>query len=256
MNRNLLWFSDYNKKYSGNEPAFYNVAELPIAQLLEKNYAAICEELKPLWLEKDDTLFGAYDTFDDKQFPPRSWRKLVLKVWGLNNKPALRRFPVTASLLNQSSNILSCFITKTAPNSLIKPHCGETNAHLRIHLGLKVPDSAGDLCAMEVINTTVKWQNGKTFAFLDAHEHHVWNRTNSERYVLIVDVIRPEFKHKRSFICTRVIVSQLFFYTLSLAKVPKLHLVPSAMLTVIAYIAYFPLLAIVVIHNRIGLFKL
>ena len=254
-----LWFCDYNKKYEGTEPFFFPVQEIETAQFLEHNYKTLLDELKILWehngVDAPDA-FGNYDSFDDKQFPPRSWQKMVFKVWGLKNKRNCERFPATASLMEKFPAVSSCFVTKTSPHSIIKPHCGETNAHVRIHLGLHVPEAPASVCGMEVGNQTTGWQNGKTFAFLDGHNHHVWNNSDADRYVLIVDLIRPEFSGRRNFIYARVIVSQMFFYFTSLMKIPKLHLVPSACLDAVTYVLYLPVLFTIWLHNRIGLVRL
>ena len=139
-------------------------------------------------------------------------------------------------MINQFPDISSCFLTKTSPQSIIRNHCGETNAHFRVHLGLYVPDVDSGTCGMEVKGHTIGWQNGKTFVFLDAHSHHVWNNSNEERYVLIVDLIRPEFFSKKKFICTRVIISQLYFYSTSLIGAKWLYKIPAGVLDMLSLI--------------------
>ncbi|MES2619858.1 MAG: aspartyl/asparaginyl beta-hydroxylase domain-containing protein [Bacteroidota bacterium] len=259
MKQPELWFCDYNKKYEGPEPYFFPEREIEVAQFLEHNHQALQNELKVLWeynsVNAADA-FGNYDSFDDKQFPPRSWQKMVFKVWGLKNKRNCDRFPITASIIKKFPAVSSCFVTKTSPGSVIKPHCGETNAHLRIHLGLHVPEVASSVCGMEVGNETTGWQSGKTFAFLDGHHHHVWNNSDADRYVLIVDLIRPEFASRRNFIYARVIVSQMFFYFTSLMKISKLHLVPSTFLDIVTYVLYLPVQLMIQLNNRIGFIKL
>jgi hypothetical protein len=260
MKQASLWFSDYNKLYTGTEPFFYNVNEIEVARALEQDYPLLLQELKVLWDTSANNskgpAFGDYDSFDDKQFPPRSWQKMVLKVWGLKNNRVIKMLPHTARLINSFPDISSCFITKTAPNSIIRPHCGETNAHLRIHLGLNAPVVDKHVCGMEVGNETVGWQNGKTFAFLDAHNHHVWNKSDAERYVLIIDLIRPEFAHRKYFIYARVIVSQLYFYTASLIGTSFLFKISAKALDVLTVLLYLPIRLAVITNNRFNLIKL
>ncbi len=259
MQQGRLWFCDYNKKYEGTEPSFFPVQHIEVAQFLERNYKALHNELKVLWGENGTDAadaFGNYDSFDDKQFPPRSWQKMVFKVWGLRNRQNCERFPVTASIIEKFPEVSSCFVTKTSAHSVIKHHCGETNAHVRIHLGLHVPEVPSLVCGMEVGNQTTGWQNGKTFAFLDAHQHHVWNNSDADRYVLIIDLIKPEFAARMNFVFARVIVSQLFFYTASLMKIPNLERVPSTFLDAMAYLLFLPVIFIIQLNNQFGLLKL
>ncbi len=260
MKHPALWFCDYDKEYEGKEPSFYSVQEINVAMALEASYPVLREELKILWEkgEKESTFqgFGDYDSFDNKQFPPRSWQKMVFKVWGLRNNRICSKFPVTASLLEKHPNITSCFVTKTSPRSIIKPHCGETNAHIRIHLGLHLPEADATICGMEVLSKRIGWQNGKTFAFLDAHHHHVWNNSDSDRYVLIVDVIRPEFAHRKHFVFARVIVSQLFFYFVHRFKMKFLYNISTAVLDVATWLVYAPIRIAMAFNNKFNIVKL
>jgi aspartyl/asparaginyl beta-hydroxylase (cupin superfamily) len=258
MKETGLWFCDYNKKYEGPEPFFYPVKKMEVAHYLEQNYSALHSELKMLWDPQSNNItdtFGSYDSFDDKQFPPRSWQKMVFKVWGIRNKKGCNKFRYTAALIDKFPTVTSCFVTKTSPHSIIKPHCGETNAHIRIHLGLHVPEVESSVCGMEVGNQTVSWQNGKTFAFLDAHNHHVWNNSDEDRYVLIVDTLRPEFTKRRNFICARIIVSQIYFSLANKISPTFLFDVPSVVLDVLTRLFYVPIRMVILMNNKISFTK-
>ena len=257
MPKAILWFSDFNKIYDGSDPYFYPVEKIELAQELERCYELLKAELKVIWETSDNiTAFKNYDSFDDKQFPSGSWKKIVFKVWGLENKRALENFPATSTLIKKFPSVSSCFLTKTSAHSVIRLHSGETNAHLRIHLGLHVPQVDANICGMEVGTQTIGWQNGKTFAFLDAHSHHVWNNSNEERYVLIVDLIRPEFLARQKFVCARVIVSQLYFYSTSLIGVKWLYKMPAKVLDIFTYLSYVPLQIAIEINSKYPFVKL
>ncbi len=258
MRQPALWFCDYNKQYEGEEPFIYATQELEVANALERNYQALHDELKVLWQGANGTanVFGDYAAYDDKQFPSNSWQKMVLKVWGIKNKVICKKFPVTASLIGRFSNVMSCYVTKTKAHSVIKPHCGETNAIIRVHLGLKIPEGGASVCGMQVGNQTIGWQNGKAVAFLDAYSHHVWNNSDSERYVVIVDVLRPEFMNRKNFICTRIIVSQLFFSIATRISTGNLHRVPGKLWDGITWLLYLPVITAVGLNNKIGFLKL
>lgn len=252
-----LWFSDYNKTYTGCEPIFYDTSKIAIAQELEKNYTRLYNELKVIWEDKEKIQdFGKYDSFDDKQYPPKSWKKMVFKVWGLTNSITQKKYPLTNAIISKYPEVTSCFLTRTSPHSVIKTHCGETNAHIRIHLALNIPTEDSELCGIEVLGEKVGWKNGKTFAFLDAHSHHVWNKTETYRYLLIIDIIRPEFKDKINYVLVRVIVSQLAFYTLSKFRFLDPEKVSSGFLNKLSVILYMPILFAIYCGNHLKLFKL
>jgi aspartyl/asparaginyl beta-hydroxylase (cupin superfamily) len=102
-----------------------------------------------------------------------------------------------------------------APNSKINLHSGETNATIRVHLALIVPSENENLAGLRVGNETQFWKEGRSFAFLDAHQHEAWNDGSTDRYVLIIDTLRPEFTGARTKICTRIILNQLFYNVFS-----------------------------------------
>ena len=56
-----------------------------------------------------------------------------------------------------------------------------------VHLGLVIPDN----CAMTVAGETKTWQEGRCLIFDDTSLHESWNRSQSDRFVLLLDVLRP-----------------------------------------------------------------
>ncbi len=257
--KNNLWFSSYYGVYEGKEKVFYTSSEMAIAAELEKDYPILKNELQILWNNADNSLmddYGNYSSFDDKQFPPQSWKKIVFKVWGLRNKAICEKFPATTSFFEKFHGVTSCFVTKATAGSIIKSHCGETNAHYRVHLGLHVPSSTVDECGMEVKGEKMSWENGKSFGFLDAYHHHVWNRTYKDRYVLIIDVLRPEFLHQQNFICARTIVNQAYFFVVYKLGWKFLYKTPAWVVTALGFIFKYPVMLAISLSNKFGLAKL
>jgi beta-hydroxylase len=64
-----------------------------------------------------------------------------------------------------------------------------TRALVRCHLGLVVPREG--TCEMDVDGRRVRWREGEAFVFDDSRPHEVWNDTDEERVVLLLDVRRP-----------------------------------------------------------------
>ena len=60
---------------------------------------------------------------------------------------------------------------------------------LRCHLAILIPH--GD-CAMRVGDAVRQWEEGKCVVFDDTFEHEVWNRTDKERLVLLIDLWHPD----------------------------------------------------------------
>ena len=80
------------------------------------------------------------------------------------------------------------YLSVLKPGTHIQQHYGPTNARLRCHFAIKVPKSArirvGDLC--------YEWKEGKCLIFDDSFEHEVWNDSDGERVVLIIDFWHPD----------------------------------------------------------------
>ena len=68
-----------------------------------------------------------------------------------------------------------------------RPHCGATNANLKVHLGLLVPSTPAPGCAVFTVGGEARpWVAGKAVVFDDSFVHEVRNRCDAERVVLQV----------------------------------------------------------------------
>ncbi len=76
------------------------------------------------------------------------------------------------------------------PGTHIAPHHGMLNTRLICHMPLIVPEN----CAIRVGAETRTWQEGRMLIFDDSFEHEAWNRSNSNRIVLIFEIWRPEIE--------------------------------------------------------------
>jgi beta-hydroxylase len=65
-----------------------------------------------------------------------------------------------------------------------------TKAILTAHLGLIVPARRQD-CRMQVDEQVLHWDVGKIFVFDDTFYHEVWNDTDEQRVILLVQFRRP-----------------------------------------------------------------
>ena len=79
-----------------------------------------------------------------------------------------------------------CFSVLT-PGTHILKHRGVTNTRLVTHLALIVPDN----CAISVGGEQRVWREGECFTFDDTFEHEAWNRGDSTRVVMLLDVWNP-----------------------------------------------------------------
>jgi aspartate beta-hydroxylase len=86
------------------------------------------------------------------------------------------------------------------PGTVIAPHCGRTNASLRVHLPLWTDPGA----SMLVGDRQVTWRQGEMVVFDDSFQHAVRHDGDRVRIVLLFDVWHPELgDDERERILTR-----------------------------------------------------
>ena len=73
-------------------------------------------------------------------------------------------------------------------------YSADTLLRLRIHLGLKIPQKG---CEMEISGTKVNWTEGGVIVFDDSFEHWVWNDSEEERMIFILDIPHPDLTEEQ-----------------------------------------------------------
>jgi aspartate beta-hydroxylase len=121
------------------------------------------------------------------------WRELNFLIKGRPIEKTMAEFPFTARVINGIPGAVDMVrggskISVMVPATVVKPHTGETNARLRIHLGLDVPTGV----SVRVDGETRTWVEGKCICFDDSFIHQVWHTGTKKRIVLIIDVWHPE----------------------------------------------------------------
>ena len=196
------WFSfSENGNYKGSEPYFYTISEKPWKILLENNYLIILKELELLVQRQNKNIVPYFN--QTLASSPTAWTVFPLLFWGNSYKENCLQAKETVKIINQITGVISCGFSILKPNTTIKPHDGDSNVMYRCHLTLRSNGTINEI-GMRVGTEMVTWQNGKLFAFCDAYNHEVWNNTNEERWILIIDILREEFIDEKIKICKLV----------------------------------------------------
>lgn len=197
-----IWYAIfYSKAYSGNEPAFYERDDFDWPKTIEKNYLVIKNEL--------DQHLAANPRLDPKDKIQKVnnhgwWKTMPLMTWGVKFHRNRANFPQTIAILNQIPGLVSASFNLLDKHSEINAHVGATNAFVRVHLGLHIPGELPEV-GFNVKGIERSWEEGKVLIFCDAHEHSGWNHSNQDRYILLLDIIKPEYLHKKNWICANVL---------------------------------------------------
>lgn len=202
-----LWFSDAGTVFDGNEPYFFNSADLPWAGIVESQWTIIRDELREFIVSRRAELLPYVDVTMASR--PNRWRTIGLMFWTRKEQANCAKFPRTWAILSGVPNMIAASFNLLEEKTTIKAHFGNTNGIFRCHLGLEIPAPAPQ-CGFRVGSEVRSWEQGKLMIFCDAHEHTAWNNADADRYVLVMDVMRPEFAHRTRYVASRVLAAIYF----------------------------------------------
>jgi len=173
------------------DPPVFDTTLFPWAMELEKNHDVIRRELQGILAMREYIPpFHELSPDQKKISHGQNWRTFFLKGVGYEAEQSWKRCPETMKILSNIPNLRNAFFSILGPNYHIPHHRGVTKGLIRCHLGLIVPDQR-DQCVMRVGDQIRQWEEGHCFVFDDTYDHEVWNKTDQERVVLIIDVDRP-----------------------------------------------------------------
>lgn len=163
---------------------FYNIDENWI-KILESKHQVIKDELENYIYEKGyDSLKSFYSGYSSNN----GWLTIPLIFFTIHNAELLNSFPETKQILKSIPELITAEFSILKANTIIQAHEGYSKEVMRTHLGLKIPD--GNL-ALKCMNEDKQWKEGKTFSFNDGYMHEAWNKTENERWVLMLDTPVP-----------------------------------------------------------------
>ena len=200
MEKDKIWYSYTLQPYTLEEEGFYDPETFEWTKTLEDNINAIQTEVLA-YLKKNELKPYFNKALVSK---PNQWKTDGLLFWGYFIRKNHIHFAKTWEILKTIPGLVSFSISVLEPGTVIKKHNGDTNAIIRVHLPIIVPEGLPN-CSFTVVNETRPWQVGKTILFNDAQEHWAQNLSSQKRVVLLIDVVRPEFAHQKLEICAKVL---------------------------------------------------
>jgi hypothetical protein len=166
----------------------YDPAGFWFCSYLEENFPMLAAELNAVADPRD----AGFLPVEEPLCGAGRWEQVTLYEAGQRFDDACARFPLTASVIDAipeaaSAGVGVVTLSWLYPGTRIVPHCGGTNARLRVHLGLRVPGGAH----LRVGDDVLTWQEGHCLVFDDSFEHEVWHDGDQPRVVLLMDVSHP-----------------------------------------------------------------
>jgi aspartyl/asparaginyl beta-hydroxylase (cupin superfamily) len=197
MSAKAIFFLDENATYSGPEPYFYDKEHYAWAEVLEKNWTMIRDEMLPIINgEEEIALSSPYPPLLSE---PGAWKNIYFFNFMWQYHSNCNKYPRTYTLLKSIPNLTFAEFTVLEPGCKVLPHIGETNTTIRGHLGISIPGKLPE-AGIRVGNEERSWEEGKVVLFSDCHRHTVWNNTSGRRFVLVFDITRDEFIDKKYWV--------------------------------------------------------
>ena len=119
------------------------------------------------------------------------WSVLYFYSKGRPVEETKRACPRTSELLDTipgAGEAGHSYLSVLRGGTHIKRHFGPINTRLRCHLPLIVPEGA----RIRIGDEMQEWREGEFLVFDDSFDHEVWNDSDRERIVLIMDFWHPD----------------------------------------------------------------
>ena len=200
--KSKIWYSFQGGYSDDDHIGFYDNAIFPWVDILESNYLTIKNEVQEYITKNEEEIKPYFNK--NLVTKEKSWKTFAFFFWNWKVNKNIEQCPETYKVLKNIPNIVSASISILEPGVQIKHHRGDTNAIVRSHLALVSPIGLPD-CGFEVNEQKIGWEEGKVFIFNDAAKHTAWNHSDKRRYVLLIDVMRPEFVNKKYTVCGMVL---------------------------------------------------
>ena len=173
------------------DPAVFDPALFPWSADLEAEWKQVRSEAERA-LALRDHIPAFQDISPDQRRISQTdeWKTFWYRGFGYRSEIFAELFPETARLVDAIPGVETAFFSIIAPGKHIAPHRGVYKGIINYHLGLLVPRQP-ERCRMRVADRHFHWLEGESRIFDDTNEHEVWNDSDEERVVLMVQFRRP-----------------------------------------------------------------
>jgi len=187
-----LVFSWVLSLFAKNPPYVSMDEEFPEGKILKENWKVIREELETV-LQNIENIPKFHEVDNLQRFisdkDDKAWRTFIIKGFNEWLDHNCEQVPKTTELLRQLPRVSMAMFSILEGGKHIPPHIGFFKSVLRYHLGLIVPEGE---CFILVGGEKYSWKEGEDVLFDDTYKHEVWNKTDSRRVVLFIDVLREK----------------------------------------------------------------
>lgn len=156
---------------------YYNPEDFPYLKKITAAYDEILDEFLRV---ADARLKPMIDT----HITTTGWKGFPLMSSGYTFKENWAACPVTTGIVKDIKGLYAAGFYVLEPNTELPAHKNFPMQIYRMHMGLITPEN----CAFRVGPETKPWQKKKWLIFCPEVEHEGYNRANTRRVILLIDV--------------------------------------------------------------------
>ena len=173
--------------------AMFDPYTMPWVGMLERNWENIRDEALRVGVDGIPSL-GDISPDHGRIAADRRWHSFFLEGYGYRRQENRAQVPLTALLTDQIPDLCTASFSVLEAGCHIPRHRGMTKGMLTCHLALSVPTNREN-CWIQIEEGeklhVCPWRDGQALLFDDTYDHEVWNNTDQDRYVLLIQVRRP-----------------------------------------------------------------
>ncbi|HTL82857.1 MAG TPA: aspartyl/asparaginyl beta-hydroxylase domain-containing protein [Bacteroidia bacterium] len=182
------WYNYLGRKFASDLPEYFDDTNWKWVKEGEEHFSVFKKEIDAVL--KKSGILEPY--FHRSLVSGGKWEIVNFFFWNKKHGKNCAECPALTRWLESIPGMVTAGISYLSPHTEIKPHVGDTNMIARCHMGLYIPAGLPE-CGIKVNDKDREWKEGKFLLFCDAYMHSAWNRTDKNRYVLIIDVVLPRF---------------------------------------------------------------
>jgi aspartate beta-hydroxylase len=169
-----------------NSKPFYDPSEFPWISALLTAFPGIRADLDRCLMRRQ-----GFETISPGHADGGHWAGLWFYLHGVRFSENCDACPETISAIDRVPRLCRfALFSALYPGTHIKPHCGITNAKLRLHLCVRGETGS----RLRVCDDYYEWNEGDVAIFDDSYEHEVWTGGTRPRIVLMIDFWHPELR--------------------------------------------------------------
>ena len=163
-------------------------ALFPASRKLDYQFDQIKAEVTKLVESRGIHTYGEIDPLRAAEVLT-DWKLYYAYMLGEANPMAYRDCPTFLDFAERTPSVVNAIIAILEPGVTLKAHEGPYAGILRYHLPLTVPENNPPRLRVELEMHT--WKEGEGILIDDTFEHEVYNESDGQRIMLIVDIRRP-----------------------------------------------------------------